>query len=378
MQESKYKSNVNAMCLSPGGIIKVKNKESNTKLNSSLKKNNKICNTNMRCVRKPSNKKIPSNEGIPSNPSSSHFNLFSTYESDIGIGKLVIPQEEIFLNQKLEIKELEGTQLKGKSLYLNCGGMINGNRKKRDGIAIFGIGFNQESIGSSQDFLFRFRYTDQLDKSNHSSNFEFMSNISHSIDENKLKYNPSRKSNVFSLFFIYFSKEKKKYYIRNLEQKDREGENNFLDSSYEINIPNNYFLIKINKDYEIKESNYIMIGDIFLLLQEEDKNLKITKLKSKNSPEEFIQNIECNKYNPQEVYKIGRSKDCELTLNNKALSKFHCSLFYNGISWILKDGFQNTMSTNGVWIVPKCSFEIYDGLQFKVIGCSKCQIQIKE
>ena len=45
---------------------------------------------------------------------------------------------------------------------------------------------------------------------------------------------------------------------------------------------------------------------------------------------------------------------------------------------IINGGTEKKKSTNGVWLVPNKSYEIYDGINFKILGCSKCVIRIKD
>lgn len=333
-------------------------KKEGSEISKKLKMTPKKPNNNMKFVN-TNNLVSPETKEINSykSNSSQFINLFSTYESDI-LNKAPISDNDIFINKKLEINEIEGCQLENKPLIINCGGMLNGKRKKRDGVSIFGLEFNNatDTTNTNYDFTFKFKHS---------------STLSNNISNNSQP--------MTSLFFIYFSKEKKKYYIRNIEQRWGNENNNILNSSMEYHINATYFLIKIQNEFYLNDINFIMIGDVFFLIKEDGKNLSVTKLKSKNSPGELSKLFMQSTYFNKKIYTIGRSRECDLSFSlNKAFSKVHCSFTFENNCWKLIDGNGIKPSTNGVWMLPIKSFEIYDGMEFKVVGCSKCKVKLKD
>lgn len=59
------------------------------------------------------------------------------------------------------------------------------------------------------------------------------------------------------------------------------------------------------------------------------------------------------------MIKIGRSSDCEVFIEDKMLSRVHCSIEYReNVGWIVRDGYvvkhkdgsyENKVSMNGTW-----------------------------
>ena len=57
--------------------------------------------------------------------------------------------------------------------------------------------------------------------------------------------------------------------------------------------------------------------------------------------------------------RIGRSNDCEITIEDNMLSRLHCTIeFRENFGWIIRDGYlsrykdgscENKHSTNGTW-----------------------------
>ena len=78
------------------------------------------------------------------NMSSNSVCIIQTDDSDF-YTKKIISESDLILNKKLLITEIEGNQLNGEKIIINCGGMLNGNRNKRDGIALFGVSANDSN-----------------------------------------------------------------------------------------------------------------------------------------------------------------------------------------------------------------------------------------
>lgn len=71
--------------------------------------------------------------------------------------------------------------------------------------------------------------------------------------------------------------------------------------------------------------------------------------------------------------KIGRHRDCEVSINDKNLSRLQCRIYFNeDVGWILHDGyfngnnsFEHVPSKNGTWLFVQDNLLITDGLIFK-------------
>jgi hypothetical protein len=63
---------------------------------------------------------------------------------------------------------------------------------------------------------------------------------------------------------------------------------------------------------------------------------------------------------------IGRYTLAEIQINDKLLSKIHCVVNYNEeMGWILQDGHQDKLSTNGTWLYLNVETQIIDKMVFK-------------
>lgn len=308
---------------------------------STTKKKEKLSNTNS-----VYNLNAQNNNNKDTNMSSNSVCVIQTDESDF-YTKKIITESDILLNKKLLISELEGNQLCKGNLIINCGGMLNGKRNKRDGIAIFGINSAEGNLVSSNedDFVFNLKI---------SATNNVINNSNH------------------HLFFIYYSMEKRKYYIRLFNNNT----DNIVNYTPYIS---SFFLVKINGTFPIKESEFLMIGDLMFSLKADYTKLTICKQKSKNSPEEVQKEFIYE--DDSSFFTIGRSSKCDLSFQyDKSFSKVHCTIMFNkkDMLWYIYDGNLGKKSTNGIWLIPRKSFEIYDGMNFKILGCSKCEINIKE
>ena len=65
-------------------------------------------------------------------------------------------------------------------------------------------------------------------------------------------------------------------------------------------------------------------------------------------------------------YLIGRSKNCDIQINDNFLSKINCTLYFENEIWKLQDGEKfGNKSTNGTWLYTSEDNEIYDKMIFK-------------
>jgi pSer/pThr/pTyr-binding forkhead associated (FHA) protein len=63
---------------------------------------------------------------------------------------------------------------------------------------------------------------------------------------------------------------------------------------------------------------------------------------------------------------MGRIKDCDITINDKNLSKKHATFSYKNGEWVLQDGFELLSSMNGTYIFLQDDTPIIDGMDLKI------------
>lgn len=169
------------------------------------------------------------------------------------------------------------------------------------------------------------------------------------------------------LFFIYYSKERQKYFIRT----------NYKHNCKEVEaLP--HVLAKVKDTcvcfylfQELKRKQLITINDIFFQIKVKNNNVEIyqfgnTKHKENNSSYNF-------KLEETKEIRIGRDEDCHIKLNwDKLFSKRQCTLQYDEFldNWRLIDGKKDHPSRNGVWIFISRSLEVNSGTVFR-IGSSR-------
>jgi len=54
--------------------------------------------------------------------------------------------------------------------------------------------------------------------------------------------------------------------------------------------------------------------------------------------------------NKQKFAVIGKSKDCDITINDMPLSKKHATFSFKNGQWNVQDGFEHLASKNGTYI----------------------------
>lgn len=142
--------------------------------------------------------------------------------------------------------------------------------------------------------------------------------------------------------------------------------------------------IKLQSECLLKDNSLINIGDSYIVCTlgvEEDTHHSEYQsdynIKNQNKDKDCMLNIKIfsgsPKYDPMYIYliilrnfqpsksiiKIGRSSDCEVTVEDNMLSRVHCSIEYReDAGWIVRDGFYSKnkdgsydtkSSTNGTW-----------------------------
>ena len=127
---------------------------------------------------------------------------------------------------------------------------------------------------------------------------------------------------------------------------------------------------KISK-IPIKEKNIINIGDSYLAFSyninlnnaNKNKSKKFLFLKIINKDKEYEPVILGKDKNE---YTIGRTKNCDITIDDILLSKINCFLYYENNIWMIQDGNkEGKQSTNGTWLYCSEDYEIFDEMIFK-------------
>lgn len=263
-------------------------------------------------------------------------NLNYTEQSTEILLNKTITQNDIDSGPTLVIKEIEGNQLSQGSIELNAAGCENGERQAKDGVTLFGPTLTDEKNNIINDILIA----------------------------------PNFKDINSHFFVIYYRKEEKKYYIRTYKDQLSNG----------LSV----LLVKIKKTFPIKKSEMFMIGDLFFVfkinISNSNKILSITKLSCKRSPEEEKKQFQSEKFmEVGKVVTIGRDKKSTMAYpNDKSFSKVHATIYFNTEinEWEIKDGTAEKSSTNGVWVIPKHSLEVYDNMTFKIMGYSKFMVTL--
>ena len=255
----------------------------------------------------PKNKNKNSDNQIKNNPANKNNN---------NENQKIISNEK----QELDLEILSSWSLpKGLKLHINKFGLSNSIRNQKDGIVFFG-----------------FQTEEDL---NNSPNIDYL-----------------------------------------LEPKDQEYDEQFIGKHFQIRFDNNlkkFFIkdlgcgfgtfIKLINEIKIKENMLINIGEsysVFSFSDKEKKNEIIIKL---FTGDEQISTFKFNCEN-QNCILIGRdSLLCDITVEDKMLSRVHCCLFYkNDDGWYIKDGnLEGKSSTNNTWVYSSEENEIYDQMIFK-------------
>ena len=320
------------------GFGSIDNQRENFILNSKEKEEQKeeigisITNSNLNSEKISQNEKKKAEQNKQINVSNTNQNNLNYTEqsTEILLNK-TITQNDIDSGPNLVIKETEGNQLSQGSIELNAAGCEIGERQAKDGVTLFGPTLTDEKNNIINDILIA----------------------------------PNFKDINSHLFVIYYRKDEKKYYIRTYKDQLSNG----------LSV----LLVKIKKTFLIKKSEMIMIGDLFFVfllnISNSYKILTITKLSCKRSPEEEKKLFTSEKFMEEgKVITIGRDKKSTMSYpNDKSFSKVHATIYFNTEinEWEIKDGTEEKSSTNGVWVIPKHSLEIYDNMTFKIMGCSK-------
>ena len=181
-------------------------------------------------------------------------------------------------------------------------------------------------------------------------------------------------------FYIYFNPYYMKYYIIDCGK----SYGTFIKIQNEIILKNNY-LINIGDTYM-----EISLGIESKSFLNEEKSIsyrkeKIFSLSDSEYDNNYDNNLNLKIISKNKIYepfnflptkskiKIGRSSNCEISIDDILLSRVHCTIQYqNNIGWIIRDGYNNKengddsmdtkASTNGTWLYTFEDTPIYEGM----------------
>ena len=323
-------------------IAKKEKLEELEKLNSINSKNHAYSRNNVNCFDDNSSLSFKNKSFMKDN-----FDRTPSNKSQVNKAKWLIDDTDIANNSKVTrsfndydvqfaptviLEEIEGNILNNKLLLINAQGLVNGERKEKDGIAFFGTSLKKD---------------DKIVN-------DFVLNISN--DDSEL--------GLFT-FLIFYKKENNKYYLRAYRDKQNVG---ILSK----------VIIKIENEIVIVTNELIAIGDKYFLINIIDERvLEIKKLSSKSSPGEKVFMFDPNE---KMIVTIGRGINCDLSYpSDKSFSRIHASLIFDSDInlWKIKDGDGNKKpSSNGIWLVASHSYEITNETIFK-IGRATLKISLR-
>ena len=219
---------------------------------------------------------------------------------------------------------LEGKEcdlFNGEKIKINAFGM-EGGKGRNDGVTIFG-GNSDQARDISNKYI------------------DFVLNLKH-------------KNNYPYIFYIFFEKKTKSYFISPYSSK---------------NYDNRILYAKLTNGYNLplKQKEIISAGNIFFQITPlENNNLEIVNLSKQNlslTPKQTF-----NASSKKEVT-IGRNKDCDFSFhNNKSFSRIQTTFEFDeeNQEWVIIDGSRTKSSTNGTWVFCTHKYPIKDKMVVKV------------
>ena len=281
--------------------------------NGNNNKNNSMSNNNKNISSTPLEKKIKEDELNLSNFSNITFSNMKVKDSKTNTLNF---DTEVLSTQELK---LVGKIFWNKDVYIDRFGLKSGNRKKKNGIVIFGIGKNEDKI-------------------------DFVINISKLKLKNIDKY--------IQLFSIEYDKIEERFKLKVIKN----------DIKILLTLDFEYF-------FENSKSIEIIVGKIQMLIDTSKTEIGIINIKVEDK------NYEFNKENDLPIT-IGRN-NCKININNNSISKNHAVIEYSAEynSFYIKD----LGSTNKTYFVIRNggNIKINRDMNFKVFE-SKFSIKIIE
>ena len=239
----------------------------------------------------------------------------------------IIDSNRIITNEDLKeasILFLEGKEcdiFNGEKIKINAFGM-EGGKGRNDGVTIFG-GNTDQARDISNKYI------------------DFVLNL-------------KRKINYPYIFYIFFEKKTKSYFISPYSSKNNDNRILYVKLTNGYNLP-------------LKQKEIISAGNIFFQITPlENNNLEIVNLSKQNlslTPKQTF-----NASSKKEVT-IGRNKNCDFSFhNNKSFSRIQTTFEFDeeNQEWVMIDGSRTKSSTNGTWVFCTHKYPIKDKMIVKV------------
>ena len=351
-------------------------------LNEQNNNNQIINNNNNNNVNKLKNK-IPSKQiSKNENSTQNNFEINNLFGNEEDLNNMNVKISEICdLNLLKLIIENSTTLPKGEIIFITPIGLIGSIRSKNfkeEGI-FFGYYKNINNIYVDIDYMLP--PSNIVDENNFISE-EYKKNLLMSIDSKKYKSENNKNNNLFEeienknegkFFKIFFDKKSEKYFIKDLGSgfgtfiRLMKDENYILKDNTLINIGNSFLIFSYSNNFDtnnnINDDNNNNINYFTNNYDSiENSNLYLKICSGENINSTFIFD------NKNKVYTLGRNDKCDVIIHDKMLSRIHCIVCYdkNYNIWIIKDGGDKGMSTNGTWIFAFDEIEIKEGMIFKI------------
>lgn len=341
----------------------------------------------------------------------------------------------LLIKSALTLRDLNGNLLNNEIIQINPYGIIDKEKKKREGITFFGFNSQKtkENITNESSFSSNVEQNKRLQNqkaSDKKSIFHFeKSSLENACNDKKIHIDYELNESVFQeykdkiinpLFAIFFSVEYQDYFFVACKSHDLEKKSS---KSLNLNLTNNtnnigLMQFKLENPLILKKDETFSIGNVFFEIKTNKKELKLTKIQCKIKEEEKLSNntnsvksdnIVKNTYtfNGDEVKEVsvGRDKSCTICINNSSLSRINLTFKYytmsikdlkvfnasnakkilqqfieNDVSddaiirfWVIYDGDSLKPSTNGVWMFCMNQYVIHDGFTIR-LGKNKVQI----
>ena len=345
--------------------------------------NNQIINNNNNNVNKQ--KKLPTKQILKKeNSTQNNFEMNNLFANEDELNNMNVKISEICdLNLLKIIIENSTTLPKGEIIFITPIGLIGSIRSKNfkeEGI-FFGYYKNINNINVDIDYMLP--PSNIIDENNFISE-EYKKNLLMSIESKKYKSeNNNNNNNLFEeienknegkFFKIFFDKNTEKYFIKDLGSgfgtfiRLMKDENYILKDNTLINIGNSFLIFSYSNNFDTnnlnEENNNNNLNNYFTNNYDsiENCNLYLKICSGENKYSTFVFD------DKNKIYSLGRNDKCDVIIHDKMLSRIHCIVCYdkNYNIWVIKDGGDKGMSTNGTWIFAFDEIEIKEGMIFKI------------
>ena len=337
--------------------------------------NNQIINNNNNNVNKQ--KKIPMLK--KENSTQNNFEMNNLFANEDELNNMNVKISEICdLNLLKIIIENSTTLPKGEIIFITPFGLIGSIRSKNfkeEGI-FFGYYKNINNINVDIDYMLP---PNLIDENNFISE-QYKKNLLMSIESKKYKSENNNNNNILfeeienknegKFFKIFFDKNTEKYFIKDLGSgfgtfiRLMKDENYILKDNTLINIGNSFLIFSYSNNFDSNNLNDNNNNNYFTNNYDsiENCNLYLKICAGENNYSTFVFD------DKNKIYSLGRNDKCDVIIHDKMLSRIHCVVCYekNYNIWVIKDGGEKGMSTNGTWIFAFDEIEIKEGMIFKI------------